>query len=126
MPKDQNKRITPRVLEADRNSFAALQGVAGYAPVNAAFSVASLQTLQTEMLSAQRTEAQAAAALAAARDEAVAKEWEYHNRILGVKDQVIAQFGRDSNEVQAIGLKKASERKAPTPRARKGQGATQA
>jgi hypothetical protein len=33
--------------------------------------------------------------------------------MLGVKDQVTAQFGRDSNEVQAIGLKKASERKAP-------------
>ena len=33
--------------------------------------------------------------------------------MLGVKDQVTAQFGRDSNEVQSIGLKKASERKAP-------------
>jgi hypothetical protein len=30
-----------------------------------------------------------------------------------VKDQVTAQFGRDSNEVQALGLKKASERKSP-------------
>jgi hypothetical protein len=29
---------------------------------------------------------------------------------------VVAQFGRDSNEVQAVGLKKASERKAPTRR----------
>jgi hypothetical protein len=29
--------------------------------------------------------------------------------MLGAKDQVVAQFGRDSNEVQSLGLKKASE-----------------
>ncbi len=72
----------------------------------------------------QAAEAQAAAALAAARDNAVAAEWEFHNLMLGAKDRVIAQFGRDSNEVQAIGLKKASERKAPT-RAKKQTGAQQ-
>ncbi|HJR08325.1 MAG TPA: hypothetical protein VJ842_13780 [Pyrinomonadaceae bacterium] len=111
---NKNNRLKPSLLEADRNTLAALQAVTGYAPANASFSVAELTTLQAEMLSAQTAETQAAAALATARDEAVAKEWEYHNRILGVKDQVVAQFGRDSNEVQAIGLKKASERKAPT------------
>ncbi|MCA1566782.1 MAG: hypothetical protein LC803_14285 [Acidobacteria bacterium] len=116
MPKDQSKRITPSVLEADRSSFAALQGIAGYAPANPAYAVATIKTLEAEMTGAREAEAQAAATLASARDTAAAKEWEYHNRILGVKDQVIAQFGRDSNEVQAVGLKKASERKAPTRR----------
>ena len=46
------------------------------------------------------------------------REWEFHNLILGAKDQVTAQFGRDSNEVQAVGLKKASERKAPQRRSK--------
>jgi hypothetical protein len=104
------------VLEADRNSVAALQGIAGYAPANPAYSVAAIMTLQTEMTAARDAEAQAAAALATARDTAAAKEWEFHNRVLGMKDQVIAQFGRDSNEVQAVGLKKASERRTPTRR----------
>ncbi|HZH92383.1 MAG TPA: hypothetical protein VEX70_17435 [Pyrinomonadaceae bacterium] len=116
MAKDQNKRITPGVLEADRNSVAALQGIAGYAPANPAYSLAAIMTLQTEMTAARDAEAQAAAALASARDTAAANEWEFHNRVLGVKDQVIAQFGRDSNEVQALGLKKTSERKAPVRR----------
>jgi hypothetical protein len=40
--------------------------------------------------------------------------------MLGAKDQVVAQFGRDSTEVQAIGLKRASEYK---PRQRKSTGA---
>ena len=71
---------------------------------------------------ARREEAQAAAALAAARDNAVAQEWAFHNLMLGVKDQVMAQFGRDSNEVQALGLKKASERKSPQRRSKEAQG----
>ncbi|MDQ1590721.1 MAG: hypothetical protein QOG71_1348 [Pyrinomonadaceae bacterium] len=33
--------------------------------------------------------------------------------VLGSRDQVVAQFGKDSNEVQAVGLKKASEYKRP-------------
>ena len=116
MPKDMNKRITPPVLEADRVSFAALQGIAGYAPANPAFTAAKIEAARDALQDAQAAEAQAVAALATARDNAVAAEWEFHNLILGAKDQVIAQFGRDSNEVQALGLKKTSERKAPTRR----------
>ncbi|WP_291992349.1 hypothetical protein [Candidatus Accumulibacter sp. ACC003] len=34
-------------------------------------------------------------------------------RIIGVKDQVIAQFGPNSDQVASLGLKKKSERKSP-------------
>ncbi len=50
------------------------------------------------------------------RDEAVAAEVEYHNAILRSRDQVVAQFGKDSNEVQAVGLKKVSEYRKPKRR----------
>jgi hypothetical protein len=116
MAKDQNKRITPPVLEADRTSFAALQTVTGYAPANPAFALAKITEAEAAVRSAQAAEAQAAAAAASARDAAVAREWEFHNLIIGARDQVTAQFGRDSNEVQAVGRKKASERKAPARR----------
>ena len=66
-----------------------------------------------DLEAAQLAEAQAKAAYDAARDNAVKAEWDFHNLILGVKDQVASQFGRDSNEYQALGLKKKSERKAP-------------
>jgi len=52
-------------------------------------------------------------ALGAAHDAAITTQWEHHNLILGVKDQVIAQYGADSDEVASLGLKKKSERKAP-------------
>ena len=56
------------------------------------------------MVSAQTAESQAEAALATARDAAVAREWAYHNKIVGM---------RDSDEVQAVGRKRESERKTP-------------
>jgi hypothetical protein len=37
--------------------------------------------------------------------------------MLGAKDQIVAQFGRDSNEAEAVGLKKKSEYKTRTRRA---------
>ena len=111
MAKDQTKRINPALIEADKTSFAALQSVNGYNPANTTYSLAAINSARAALDSAQAAEAQTAAAAATARDNAVAKEWEFHNLILGAKDQVIAQFGRDSNEVQALGLKKASEYK---------------
>jgi hypothetical protein len=100
-------------MEADESGFAALQAMTGYAPANQAYTLAAITAAHGALQSAWTAESQAEAALAAARDDAVAKEWEFHNLMLGAKDQVTAQFGRDSNEVQALGLKKASERKAP-------------
>jgi hypothetical protein len=65
------------------------------------------------MVSKRDVEAQKQADLDAARDDSTAAEWAFHNAILGAKDQVIAQFGDDSNEVQSLGLKKKSEYKSP-------------
>ena len=120
---NENKRLRPAQIEADRAGFAALQTVTGYAPANAAFALAKVTEAEAAVRSAQAAEAQAEAALASARDAAVAREWEFHNLMIGAKDQVMAQFGRDSNEVQAVGRKKASERKAPVRRAKADAGA---
>ncbi len=61
-------------------------------------------------------EAQAQVDLDSARDNATGAEWSFHNLVLGAKDQVKAQFGDDSNEYQAMGRKKASERRRPRRR----------
>lgn len=116
---NQTRRLSPAQIQADRDAFAALQAVAGYAPANPAYALAAITAAQTSLASAQQREAQAAAAAAAARDDAVAREWEFHNLVLGAKDQIIAQFGKDSNEVQAVGLKRKSEYSRPQRRAKK-------
>jgi hypothetical protein len=120
MAKDETKRLNPSALEADKAGLAALQAITSYAPANPTYDAAAVTTAHTELLAAQTEETQTAAAAAAARDNAVAKEWSFHNLMLGVKDQVTAQFGRNSNEVQSLGLKKASEYKARTRRPKAG------
>jgi hypothetical protein len=118
MTRDQAKRMAPSAIASDRESLAGLKTITNYAPANPAYSVAAMGTAETAMLAAQETETQAVAALATARDNAADAEWNYHNLVLGMKDQVVALFGRDSNQAQSIGLKKKSEYK---PRGRKGQ-----
>ncbi|MFZ5911720.1 MAG: hypothetical protein ACOYYU_17055 [Chloroflexota bacterium] len=81
-----------------------------------------MQSRLQALRSAQRAEVNAQNALASARDA----EWEFHNMLLGVKTQVAAQYGADSDQVsagstyqvQALGLKKKSERKAPGRKAK--------
>lgn len=114
MAKVESRRIAPNVIEGDRNSLAALQAITTYKPANPAFSTEALTTALSALNNAQRAEAQALAAAATARDTAAKSEWEFHNLVLGMRDQVTAQFGRDSNEIQAVGLKKTSEYKPRT------------
>jgi hypothetical protein len=116
MAKNQTRRITSGVLNADRDAFDALQGIADYAPANQAYTMEKIKAARDRMDDLQREATQAEVAAAAKRDDATAAEWEFHNAILGVKIQVTAQFGPDSNEVQALGLKKKSEYKSPTRR----------
>jgi hypothetical protein len=117
---NQATRLRPAQIQADRDAFAALQAVAGYAPANPAYALTAVTAAEASLAAAQQAEAQAAAAAAAARDNAVASEWAFHNMMLGAKDQIIAQFGKDSNEVQALGLKRKSEYSRPKPRPKTG------
>jgi hypothetical protein len=114
MARNETRRIAPSVLQADHNAFAALKTLATYKPANDDFTVAKIQTAQEGLLAKSDIEAQRQADLDGARDDATAAEWAFHNAVLGAKDQVKAQFGADSNELQGLGLKKKSERKSPT------------
>ena len=113
MAKDETRRIKPSDIQANKDAYNALVKIANYAPANPAYTVAALETAHSNMQAKQATETQALAAYQAARDDANKAEWEFHNLMLRTKDQVIAQFGKDSNEVQALGLKKKSEYRKP-------------
>lgn len=108
---NKTKRLRPSVLQADIDAFAALQAIADYSPANSAFDAASGATTKTAMETKQTDEVQKQTSADAARDDAVAEEWNFHDYILGVKDQVKAQYGPDSNEYQSLGMKKKSEYK---------------
>src|SRR6476469_4072072 len=113
MAKNETRRIAPSTLQQDRDAFAALKGVSGYKPANSDYTVGKIQTAQDDLVSKREFETQKEGEWDAARDDAVAAEWAFHNAVLGAKDQVVAQFGADSNELQALGYKKKSEYKSP-------------
>jgi hypothetical protein len=116
MAKDQNRRVIAATLAEDEAAFNALQNITGYAPSNANYAITALTQAFNDMRAAQAVEDQAVAALATARDQAVSKEWTVHNLMLGVKDQIKAQFGKDSLQVQELGLKRVSEYKSRKPK----------
>jgi hypothetical protein len=116
MAKDETRRITSAVLNADREAFDALQGITNYAPANQAYTTQAIKTLHDRIEVLQREATQAAAVAAAKEDALIAGEWAFHNAVLGSKIQVTAQFGDNSDEVAAVGLKKKSDYKKPTRR----------
>ncbi len=109
----QSRRIKPDILQADLDSQVALAAMTDYKPANTAYSAANITTALTTMQAAQQAELRAQTALDTARDAAAAAEWRFHDAMLGVKDQVIAQYGKSSDQLQALGLKKKSEHKRP-------------
>ena len=121
MPNNANRRLPAHVLQADLDCITALKAIEGYAPSNPADSLAAITELQTRTAAAGERELHTANSHAAARDDAVLLENQRHERVKSIKNQIRAQFGDDSNEVASLGLKKASERKAPK-RKTKGEG----
>jgi hypothetical protein len=113
MAKNEHKRLPPGKLEADENRFTALTSIEGYSPINPSYTLEAVASVHQELQALRNVAVEASTAAARARASATAKEWEFHNLMLGVKEQVIAQFGRDSSEVQMLGLKKKSDYRPP-------------
>jgi hypothetical protein len=117
MARNQTRRIAPDIIEDDEDAFSGLKTITNYAPANPAYTVTNIQAAKDEMDAARVAEAQADAAFKTARDNLVKATEKFHDGMQGAKDQVTAQFGRNSDEVQRLNRKKTSDYK---PRARKG------
>ncbi|APB32995.1 hypothetical protein GlitD10_0681 [Gloeomargarita lithophora Alchichica-D10] len=116
MAKDQSRRLRPALLQTDQEVLAALLAFPDYTPSNPEYRREALQAAWQTMQGKQSLEVQALAAAKAARDEANGSEWRFHNLMLAAKEQVIAQYGRDSAQVQALGLRRKSEYRGRTRR----------
>jgi hypothetical protein len=113
---NENRRLPQDEIQADRAALLAIRELRDYSPINPAFSGSALEALDATLRSAQEEELRLRNAFEASRDAVTAAAWALHNGILGAKAQVIAQYGHDSNAVQAVGLKRKSERRRPTRR----------
>ena len=109
-------RVTQKTLAQDREVAKAVLGLKDYNPANKEFTVVKLQEALKNVEAAIAAEQSAQEAAAKARDAAIAIENSFHDLVLGVKRQVIAQYGDDSDEITKLGMKKKSERRYGRPR----------
>ncbi len=111
---DTTRRLRPQIISQDIDSFHGLQTVSTYNTTRADASVAKLQEVYQAMLISQQTETEKLALYRAAADAARLAEWEFHNAVLAMKEVVRGQYGSDSDQAQAVGLKKKSDCKRPS------------
>ena len=113
MANQQHRHVGGRVLKTDAKALAAIKKISDYKPSNTDYTLTKLQAAADAWQEADDTFAQAEVDWKIARDAQVAAEWAFHNALLGAKKQVIAQYGDDADQTQAVGLKKKSERAKP-------------
>lgn len=103
---DTTRRLRPQTISQDISSFHGLQTVSTYNTTRVDASSAKLQEVYQTMLISQQTETEKLALYRAAADAARLAEWEFHNAVLAMKEVVRGQYGSDSDQAQAVGLKK--------------------
>ena len=113
MARISNSRMQAHIIQADSDALVALKTITGYQPATPAYSLPELISKYDAMRVAQETLLNTQNTVAAARDALVSAQWTFHDVVLGAKDQIIAQYGPDSDHVAALGLKKKSERRTP-------------
>jgi hypothetical protein len=109
MSKTPSKRVPAQVV-ADDTGLPRLATIEGYAPTTPSSSSKRSPPPSTSCAD-QAGLIRAQVALDAARDKLAHTEHRAHQKMLGVKDSVCSQYGDDSNEYAALGMKKKSERK---------------
>lgn len=110
---DTTRRLRPQVIDQNIDSFHGLQTIGTYDTTRSDASATHLQQTYQAMLTQQQAETEKLALYRAAADAARLAEWEFHNAVLAMKEVVRGQYGSDSDQAQAIGLKKKSDRKRP-------------
>ena len=116
MAKKKSARLSQRILSQDRQIAKAVLSFADYQPANKEFTAKRLREALDAIEQATKAEEAAMDALAKARDKAIRAESEFHEVVLGAKRQVVAQYGEDSDQITALGLKKKSERRYGRPK----------
>jgi hypothetical protein len=109
-----NRRLSPQVINQDIDAFNGLGTIPTYKTTRPEATAESLQAAFQTMIMQQQIETEKQAMYRAAADAARQAEWEFHNAVLAMKEVVRGQFGSNSNETRAVGLKKKSDRKRPT------------
>jgi hypothetical protein len=113
--------MRPAEIAESRRALKGILGLPGYQSVNPACTVEALLQLDETLKAAERETArlrdereQVDKALVAAEDIEAETSQALHGVLRIAKAQVFALYGPDSRAIEAIGWKRASDRKRPT------------
>ena len=108
------RRLAPQRVQSDIDAYLAIKAIPDWNPLKPEYSLEAIACGHDALRATQETELHAQHALDAARDALIREQRDFHERILGAKDQARAMYGSDSDQVAALGLKKKSDKKSPT------------
>lgn len=111
---DISKRLPRRTISADINAYNGINTIQGYSASRPEAGEKHLKQVYDDMLKRRQQLAEHYRQYQAMLDDTRLAEWDFHNAVLAMRESVRAQFGPDSNEAQAVGLKKKSKRKRPS------------
>lgn len=113
MSSPATSRLSPQQIDADIDTYMALKGIGNYTPHNPRYALPTASDALAQLRAADEAAIQAQNTLAAARDALLSAQQNFHEIILGVKNEVRVLFGPDSDQLAALGLKKKSDRSKP-------------
>jgi hypothetical protein len=108
--------ISRVTIEADRDALRALKTLSDYVSVNPDLSKEALVELESNLLQLEEEARNLKTSYEATRARALQLRRLFHDRMLSARLQVTAQYGRDSQAVEAVGLTKVSARRRPRRR----------
>ena len=110
------RRLSPNKLAETKASFAGLRSIGDYAPVKTEYKVSEIEPVEAAIDSLTEQEAQLLVQLGDVRDQLADKGTAFTQKMKGAAQQVIAQYGDDSPQIQALGRKRTSERATRKPK----------
>ena len=111
MSKTPSGRVPAKIINEDIQAFHGLATIQGYAPHDPDLTLEAITATYEELMADRAALVRAQIALDVIRDKIGTTEQRFHGQMRGSKDAVRGQYGDDSNELAAMGLKKASEKK---------------
>lgn len=118
MAKRPKRFLASDALEADLAALVALRALDDYTPNNPSVSIEKLNLLHARLREAADKDVLADNAKAAAQSAHMDAQWDLHEAMLTVKAAVMSQYGPDSDAIQSLGLKKKSEYKSRSRKAK--------
>lgn len=103
-------RLSPNQAAKLKANFAGLKTITDYDPPKTEYEVAAIQPIEDALDDLTEQESKMLAQLEELRDKIADKGKEFEQKMKGVGQQIVAQYGDDAPELQKVGRIRSSER----------------